>query len=298
MLKIQNLTLLLRSCPNQTTRVVGFTSTFQQNVCSLALAKELRKRLTRDRLAIIFGGANCEGDMGKAIADNFAFVDHVVSGEGETVILELINNICFSQSHGLRVLLPRYIVGESVTDLDTLPLPSFDDYFAAVQGSHWEHRANLVAESSRGCWWGMKSHCTFCGLNGNTMAFRSKHPSRMAQELRTLRAHYGRSLFVMADNIMDTKYIQNLLPELISARDRVGLFYETKANLRKEQLEIMAASGVVWIQPGIESLSTAILKLMGKGTTLLQNIQLLKWAEEFQMKVSWNILFGFPGESP
>jgi hypothetical protein len=54
----------------------------------------------------------------------------------------------------------------------------------------------------------------------------------------------------------------------------------------------------VRIQPGIESLSSSILKLMDKGTTRLQNIQLLKWSEELKIGLAWNLLFGFPGEPP
>jgi ribosomal peptide maturation radical SAM protein 1 len=52
------------------------------------------------------------------------------------------------------------------------------------------------------------------------------------------------------------------------------------------------------IQPGIESFSNQVLKLMNKGCTGLQNIQLLRWCEELQIEPSWNILAGFPGESP
>jgi hypothetical protein len=37
---------------------------------------------------------------------------------------------------------------------------------------------------------------------------------------------------------------------------------------------------------------------MGKGVSALQNIQLLKWCKELGLKVSWNILWGFPGEDP
>ena len=44
----------------------------------------------------------------------------------------------------------------------------------------------LLFETSRGCWWGAKSHCTFCGLNGETMAFRSKSPRRALDELEQL----------------------------------------------------------------------------------------------------------------
>ena len=36
---------------------------------------------------------------------------------------------------------------------------------------------------------------------------------------------------------------------------------------------------------------------MAKGVSGLQNIQLLKWCLELGIEVSWNLLWGFPGET-
>jgi hypothetical protein len=44
-------------------------------------------------------------------------------------------------------------------------------------------------------------------------------------------------------------------------------------------------------------LSNHVLRLMRKGTTALRNIQLLKWAQEYNIIVEWNVLYGFPGET-
>jgi ribosomal peptide maturation radical SAM protein 1 len=76
------------------------------------------------------------------------------------------------------------------------------------------------------------------------------------------------------------------------------LFYEVKANLTYDQLELMRAGGVCGIQPGIENFSDQVLRLMNKGCTGFQNIQLLRWCRELGIEVVWNILAGFPGESP
>lgn len=275
-------------------RVVGFTSTFQQNVASLAVAKELRRLVPADELTIIMGGANCEADMGKALADNFPFLDHVVSGEGEGVILDIVRGVL--EPGAATRPQSRHVPGPRIDDMDTVPTPNFDDYFTAIQGLPMAEHANLTAESSRGCWWGAKSHCTFCGLNGSGLAYRSKDPARFVAELRDLVQRYGFNFFMMADNILDLKYVRSVFPELIEQGDEITMFYETKSNLRKEQLELMAAGGVTELQPGIESLSTPILKLMAKGTSRLQNVQLLKWCEELSVSVNWNVLFGFPGE--
>jgi hypothetical protein len=75
------------------------------------------------------------------------------------------------------------------------------------------------------------------------------------------------------------------------------LFYEVKSNLKKSQLELLRAAGVKKIQPGIESLSDSVLRIMRKGVTTLQNIQLLKWCAELGVEPCYNIIWGFPGES-
>jgi hypothetical protein len=55
-------------------------------------------------------------------------------------------------------------------------------------------------------------------------------------------------------------------------------------------------AGISSIQPGIESLSGAMLTLINKGASPLQNIQLLKWCQETRMFQLWNIIYGMPGE--
>jgi ribosomal peptide maturation radical SAM protein 1 len=153
-------------------------------------------------------------------------------------------------------------------------------------------------ESSRGCWWGEKQHCTFCGLNGTSMAFRSKSAARVLEEITELQSRYRCDYIAAVDNILDMKYFRDLVPELGRRRLDIRLFYEAKANLTKQQIQTMQAAGITAFQPGIESLSSEVLRLMRKGTTAIQNIQLLKWSKEAGIKVFWNLLYGFPDESP
>ncbi len=270
-------------------RIVGFSSTFAQNVASLALAKAIRRRAPASEIVILIGGANCEGPMGEALAANFPFLDHVVSGEADLVIAPLLAAIAAGRPS------PRVIRGIPVDKLDELPIPDFDGYFADRATLSQEWPVQLAAETSRGCWWGARSHCKFCGLNGETMTYRSKSGDRVVSEIRALRERYGVSRFMMADNILDVRYFQSVFPRL--AGQGLNLFYEVKSNLRKEQLRTMLAAGVTWIQPGVESLSSRVLDLMGKGCTALQNVQMLRWCTELGIKPSWNILYGFPGET-
>jgi hypothetical protein len=60
----------------------------------------------------------------------------------------------------------------------------------------------------------------------------------------------------------------------------------------------MRDAGLRDIQPGIESFSTPILKLMRKGVTALENVRLLKWCAQLGIDVFWNLIYGIPGEPP
>jgi ribosomal peptide maturation radical SAM protein 1 len=116
-------------------------------------------------------------------------------------------------------------------------------------------------------------------------------------EILHLVARYGIPEVMPVDNILNLDYFKTLLPELKRRRPGIRLFYETKANLKKEQVKLLRDAGVTRIQPGIEAFSSNILRLMHKGVSPLQNVQLLKWCRQHQVDVAWNLLYGFPGEN-
>jgi ribosomal peptide maturation radical SAM protein 1 len=91
-------------------------------------------------------------------------------------------------------------------------------------------------------------------------------------------------------------YFKSLLPMLAADGRQRRIFYEIKANVTRERVADMIRAGITWVQPGIENLHTEVLRLMDKGIKGWQNVQLLKWAREFGLKVSWSVLWGFPGE--
>ncbi|MFC9536811.1 RiPP maturation radical SAM C-methyltransferase [Streptomyces sp. NPDC056975] len=286
--------------------VVGFTSTFEQNLASLALAKRLKA--AHPRLLIAFGGANWEGDMGHELHRSFPFVDIACSGEADESFPAVLSSLSTRRGTDLSAI-PGIVYRNGretvrtgpaplLTKLDELPFPDFDDFFrdraAAASGSRRD--AALLLETARGCWWGAKSNCTFCGLNGAAMAFRSKSAERVLAEVRFLHERHGVERFLVVDNILDMHYFTTLLPQVAGERLGVRFAWETKANLSHDQVRTLAEAGVDRIGAGLESLSDHVLGLMRKGTTALRNIQLLKWCREFGIHVEWNLLVGFPGE--
>jgi len=285
--------------------IIGFTSTFEQNLASLALARLMKERYPEK--TIVFGGGNCEGVMGLELHSRFPWIDYVCSGESDNSFPTLVKRLRAGESpHGVAGVIHR-VDGVSqlaappdrIHDMDRLPDPDYDDYFAALAASSLasQIRPSLLIESARGCWWGAKAHCTFCGLNGSTMAFRAKSASRVFSELERQKARYGIGRFLAVDNIMSYNYFKDLLPMLKARNPGVSLFYEIKSNLKREQVELLRDAGVLALQPGIESLNSHVLKLMRKGVTAIQNVQLLRFCREYGIDIAWNLLYGFPGET-
>jgi ribosomal peptide maturation radical SAM protein 1 len=285
--------------------VVGFTSTFQQNVASLALARRLAAR--HPHLTIVFGGANWEAEMGQELHRRYPFVDLVCSGEADVSFPAVLAAIGGGDPSGVAGVVYRTTGGSTVAtgasapihDMDALALPDFDDWFDAFAAcpAVADVTPLMLMETSRGCWWGAHSHCTFCGLNGGSMSYRSKSPERAFEELKAVVERYGTHRVGIVDNILDMRYFRTFLPRVATELPGLSLFYEVKASLTNAQIETLARAGVHEIQPGIESLNDHVLGLMRKGTSALKNVQLLKWCAEHGVTTDWNVLYGAPGET-
>jgi ribosomal peptide maturation radical SAM protein 1 len=304
----QYLDSLLSGIPWGDFDVVGFTSTFQQNAASFALATRI-KRVFPNVIAL-FGGANFEGEMGIELVRSIKCIDCAIIGEADEAFPELLTGL---QAGGnpadvLGVAFRRgrevcYRPREKPFDrIEELPYPHYDEYFSRAEALGLLPKVGrrgvpLPFESARGCWWGQKSHCTFCGLNGKTMQFRSKSPKRVVDELTFLATRYRSFRFDAVDNIMSASYISTLLHQFSEEATDYELFYEVKANLTRQQLKSFRQGGVRRMQPGIESLNTKVLKLMRKGITAAQNVNLLRWSLYYRLDVIWNLLWGFPGET-
>jgi ribosomal peptide maturation radical SAM protein 1 len=288
-------------------KILGFSTMFAQNCSSLAVARRVKERLGANAPLIIFGGSNCEGVMGLTLLKAFPWIDYVCCGEGDQVFVEFVESFLQGKDTRIQGIVGRHADGMGdfstpapVRNLDELPFPDFADYFATLRdlGLDDVMTPSLAIETSRGCWWGEISHCTFCGLNGLTMKYRAKSDDRIFRELDYLVAEWGPLTLQVVDNILNLGFFKSFFRELIRRRMKLNLLFETKSNLKREEIQLLRQAGVRHIQPGIESLSDDILKEMKKGVTGLQNVWLLKTCREIGISLSWNWLTGFPKEEP
>jgi magnesium-protoporphyrin IX monomethyl ester (oxidative) cyclase len=189
------------------------------------------------------------------------------------------------------------LIGEELSLDEEVPLdyePFLRAFELAFAGEPVE--PSLLFETSRGCWWGERAHCTFCGLNGSTMSFRSMRPDLAVKLIRSLFAYYPRVRQLnCVDNIMPKEYPREVFPRL-GTPEGASIFYEVKADLGEEDMALLSAAGVDSVQPGVEALATSTLKLMRKGMTSVRNIQFLQHCLRYDIHPGWNLLVGFPGE--
>jgi len=290
--------------------VVGFTSMFTQNMASFAMAAKIKER--NPDIITVMGGANCERSMGRIIAKNVDAVDFVFSGYSLKTFPQFVRCLIGGEKEKCDEIEGVYSKNKVLKkgpacddeigaelDIEADVKLDYDDYLSSLDEKCSPNGLEpaLLFETSRGCWWGERSQCNFCGLNGTNMKFRVLSPEKALRQFENIFKYHPRVRhFKSVDNIIPKGYLTEVLPHLKTPED-AEIFYEVKSNLNKSQIETLARAGVTHVQPGIESLSTATLKLMKKGVSAFQNITFLKDCLSCEVKPDWNLLLGFPGET-
>lgn len=282
---------------------ICFSLTASQTAASMAMAKRIKAKFPD--LPIIFGGSSCAGEMGEAILQLCPQVDFAVHGEAEVILPKLVAALNgesdYAEVSGISWRRGGTIVTNERAKLHALSRKrhhlDFDSYFHRVSDNKLltAHGVWIPFESSRGCWYGEKAQCTFCGLN-EIIQYRERGDNGLMTELEHYQDKYGVKNFFAVDLIMPRSFFSRFLPDVEKAEKGWTIFYEIKSNMRRTEIEQLAGAGVRWIQPGIESLSDNILTIMRKGVTAAHNIQTLRLAKEQGVTASWNLITGFPRE--
>jgi ribosomal peptide maturation radical SAM protein 1 len=291
--------------------LIGFSSMVPEHTACLALARRIKDKFPDT--PIVFGGRNVEGDMGRATLQGCPWVDYVVDGEGEAALHALVKKLAAGQpagsipgvscQHG-RGSPARGPAVRARVDMAALPTPDHDDYFSQLERYGLRDRVKPVVtvEASRGCWWGQKSRCSFCGDNGGYRGFRGKAAQAVVRDLLRLQQRHkvGRWGICLCDSALDPGRLSALLPAMKRARQRGRMDWTVSAaargNLTPEQMRALEAAGVLNLCIGIESLCPQVLKALRKGVRAIDNVQTLKFGSRGRLHIAWLMLYGIPGE--
>ena len=156
-------------------------------------------------------------------------------------------------------------------------------------------------EISRGCWWqkknkgGKSKGCAFCNLNLQWDGYRTKKPEQVVSEIENLTTTYKTLSIAFTDNLLPLKTSRDVFRRIIKLKKDIRLFGEIRASTPRQDLYLMRAAGMREVQIGIEALSTRLLKKLNKGTTAIQNIEIMKHCEMLGIQNSSNLIVHFPG---
>jgi ribosomal peptide maturation radical SAM protein 1 len=272
-------------------RIVGCSTNSGGLVPVIALLDAIKK--ANPGIITVIGGPLCDGEMAEGILTLGPAVDYIFSGEGEITFPSFVNAVLGGNLPGEKI-----IYGAEVSNLDTVPLPDFGDFFRQRKKVDFKPAPaktglKVSYETSRGCRWG---RCTFCGVNGERTFYRTRSPAKIIEDLKQLVSRHNGCTIEMADTVMPLPYFKTLFPRISREIPSVRIKYEVKGNLTLDQVIALKQTGITVIQAGIESLSPSLLKRMRKGVTPRQIIALLRYARSVGIRVGWNILFGFPGD--
>lgn len=282
-------------------KIVGFSVMTQQRNASFALCRILKEK--NPALVTILGGGVCVGEAAKQFLRHVPSLDYVFTGEGDRGLASACRTLLAGNEPGAHPYLlrrgaePRYL---PVEDMDTVPTPDFSDYDEILRGDAFRDQINMQApmEASRGCWWGMRRRCRFCGLHycRDEACYREKSPEKFWREIEQVNRVSGFTAFQLADCILSPRLV-DALPEVCPEERRgYNFFAECRTDLQDDALRRLAENRFLHLQPGIESLQDDILRLMRKGRRVEDQLLFLRRCVQYGIKAIWNIIYAIPGE--
>lgn len=219
-----------------------------------------------------------------------SFVDHIVVGEGEFAILDIVAG----------KVKERIIQYPTIENLDELPMPAWD-CFAEMPynwGGNWLPEAPVFTmNTSRGC----PFDCTFCSV-GSIWGRRYTYFSaeRVVADIEHVVKHHGaKGIYFREDNFtLNKKRLYEFCALMIDKGVNIPWVCETRASsLDRETVELMARAGARGAYIGVESGSQRLLDFMQKGIKLEDIHHAFRLCQEFGINTAASVIVGVPTET-
>ena len=250
--------------------------------------------------AILLAGGPHPTHLAEEVFEDCPALDAIVVGEGETVLLGLVERLGTAPGSDLWKRTPGLILREGRT-LPQPPLENLDS--VGIPAEHLEADfLNDVGQlaylsSSRGC----PATCNFCNTPefwGTSIRFRSA--ASVLREMRLLREVHGLTYFSFRDDTFTAN--RGRVLELMEGIQASGLHplwnCQSRVNLVDEdRLVAMKRAGCEFMQFGVEHGSERVLALLDKGTDLRHARRALEQVRKVGMNVGIYLITGIPGET-
>ncbi len=229
----------------------------------------------------------------------FDLTDDFVVFEGETALLELVNqmegkrdfskvpNLIYRQNGKITVNQPFYS-----ENINQLPAPNYDGF---PLGRYLSPEPVLPVQFSRGCYY---KDCAFCALTLDHQNFRQKDPGKTVDELAWLKQRYGANFFFFTDECFALSPTKRLCQQMIERNLNVQWTCEMRfeKNLSRDLLALMRDAGCLKIVFGLESFNQRVMDFMKKGIKQESVRRITDDCVDLGIAVHCYIIVGFPTE--
>ena len=226
--------------------------------------------------------------------------DHVVLGEGELTVRELVDALASGGAPADVVGLASTGRRDNIKDLDSLPFPARELIDIEAYRRAWSRhrRFSMNLTTTRGC----PFHCNWCAKPIWGQRYNVRSPQNVADEMEEIRRVYGPDHLNFVDDIFGLR--PGWLPAFaaeVRSRDLVVPFKcLSRADLltRDGEVDALREAGCETVWMGAESGSQKILDAMDKGTRVEQIAEATARLHEAGIRVGFFLQFGYPGEGP
>ena len=261
--------------------VIGFSLYYTNEIPSNWMSAKLRQRLPNAK--IICGGPQAASPM------QFTprFYDHIVQGEGEQLLLGLLDKVENGEA-----ITDKYLVAPKTRlDLDSLPFPDYTHYDL----NEYQMPNGISSEISRGC----VAKCVFC-TEVHFWKYRGRMAGTILDEIEFQYRTHGVDFVWFIDSLVNGN-LNELRAFALGVVER-GLKIRWQGYARCDDrmdydyFKDLAASGCHQLNYGVESGSQRVLDDMKKGVKVNSIEQNLKHGGELGIENSTNWIVGFPSE--
>ena len=229
----------------------------------------------------------------------FELTDDIIVFEGETALLELVNqldgkkdfskvpNLIYRQNGKITINQPFYS-----ENINQLPAPNYDGF---PLGLYLSPEPVLPVQFSRGCYY---KDCAFCALTLDHQNFRQKEPGRTVEELAWLKQRYGAQRFFFTDECVALSPTKRLCQQIIDKKLDIKWTCEMRfeKHLTRDLLASMRDAGCLKIVFGLESFNQRVMDFMKKGIKQEWVRRISDDCIDLGIAVHCYIIVGFPTE--
>jgi len=212
--------------------------------------------------------------------------DALVLGEAEEAWPRLLADF---QTGGLQ---PRY-QGSKLSDLKNLPVPRYD-----LLDLKRYKLLNIPSQTTRGCPYNC-SYCEVTQVYGGK--FRHRPVEEVIHEIKEIRRLTGSEFIYFVDDnfVANRRHAMAIMEQLIPLKLIYGCLATANVGDDPEVLDLMARSGCLHVNIGMETISPESLKAINKKQNKIKDYERqFRALRDRGIGFSVNVMFGLDGDRP